>query len=138
MFKQLNKKINQSPRRIRNFYSNLIAGIITGGIMGGLLSIIQEYSGLSWKMPLFIQILIFLGMFFLLYYLGRKSIIKTTNNLQEIKIYNSNIRAGLFAALFVTILLAFPQLKIRLYLILPLTIILVVIIYFIAGRRNKK
>jgi len=136
MINHINKKLRLSPRRIRNFYSNLIAGIITGGMIGAFLTIVQKYSNVTWIFPSIIQIFIFLVMFLLLLYLGKKSIVRLTSNSKEIEGYNSNIQAGLFASLFVTVLLSFQQVWVRLCLILPLTMIFVIILYYIAGRKK--
>lgn len=136
VFKKINKKLKLSARRVRNFYSNVIAGIIAGGFVGTILTIVQKYSEITWKIPSVLQIVVILIMFFLLYIFGKRSIVKMTKNPDELEGYNSNIQAGFFASIFTTILLSFQDIKIRMYLILPITIVFVFIIWLIAGRKR--
>ncbi len=137
MISKINKKLNLSPRRIRDFYSNIIAGVMTGGIIGGFLSITQIYSGVKYISPSILQILIFLFMFIFLYLLGKNSLAKMIKNKEELKNYRSNVQAGFFASLFVAILLIFQNVWIRLLVIAPLTLIFVIVLYLIAGRKKK-
>jgi hypothetical protein len=136
MIKKINKKINLSRRRIRNFYSNIIAGIITGGIIGGFLTIIQSFTGVKYSWPSFLQVLIFVFMFIFLYLFGKNSLSKITQNKDELKNYKSNVQAGFCASLFVTLLLIFQNVWIRLLIIFPLAFIFVIILYVIAGRKK--
>ncbi|MBR9705271.1 hypothetical protein GOV12_07700 [Candidatus Pacearchaeota archaeon] len=137
MIKRINKKLNLSPRRVRNFYSNVIAGMIAGGSIGTILTIIQKFSNITWQMPSLIQIVVVFILFYFLYYQGMNSLSKMTKNKEEIENFNSNLRAGFFASFFIVVLLSIQNVWIRLLIILPLTIIFVLVIYFIAGRRSK-
>lgn len=135
---KINKKLNLSPRRIRDFYSNVISGIITGGLIGGFLTIIQSFTEVQYKFPTFLQLLVFAFMFLFLYLWGKRTLVKMTKNKDELKGYNSNIRAGFFASLFVTILLIFQNLWIRLFIIIPLTLVFVLLLWFLSGRKKRK
>jgi len=132
---KINRKINQSPRRIKDFYSNVYAGILTGGVIGGFLATIQSNSEIKFILPNFLQILIFVFMFVILYLYGIKSLKKLTTNFSEIRMYKANVRSGFFAALFVSVPLIFQNVWIRIILIAPLTIVFIIIIWAISGRR---
>jgi len=134
---KINKKLKLSPRRVRDFYSNVIAGIIAGGLIGTILTIIQKSSGVTWQMPTLLQIVVILILFYFLYSFGIKSMSGMTPNKEEIAGYKSNIRAGFFASLFTVVLLSIQDVWIRLFCILPLTAIFVFIIWLIAGRKKN-
>lgn len=137
MFKKINQKLKLSPRRVRDFYSNVIAGIIAGGLIGTILTIVQKFSNITWQMPSFLQIIVVLAMFYFLYSFGINSISKMTKNKDEIEGYKSNIRAGFFASFFTAVLLSIQNVWIRLFCILPLTFVFVLVIWLVAGRKSR-
>lgn len=136
-FYKINKKINLSPRRVRDFYSNLIAGIVAGGVVGWTLTMVQTCSDVKYNIPNLLQILIFIFISVFLYLIGKSNLSKITKNIEELKNYDSNIQTGFFASLFVTILLVFQNVWIRLLIIFPPTLIFIVIVYLIAGRKKR-
>ncbi len=136
MFHNITQKLLQSPRRVRDFCSNLFAGMITGGIIGGFMTIIQKSTGVTYQWPSFLQILIFVAMFVFLYLYIKKMLLRIKGSEEEIKNYKSNIKAGLYASIFVTFILIFQSVWIRLIVIIPLVIILAVILYFTAGKKE--
>jgi|SRR3989344_6271121 len=137
IYKKIDNALKQAPRRSRDFFSNTIAGIIAGGFIGTILTIIQKINEVKYKFPSILQIIIITVGFYLLYLVGLKTLSSLTKNEAEFYSYKSNIYAGFIASLYVTILYIFP-LWIRMFLVLPLTIIFVGILYFRAKRRSRK
>jgi len=137
IYQKVDNTLKQAPRRSRDFFSNTVAGIIAGGFVGTILTIIQKINDVGYQFPSLLQLIIIIGFFYCLYLVGLKTISSLTENKAEFYSYKSNIYAGFIASIYVTILYIFP-LWIRMLLVLPFTIIFVVILYFIAKRRNKK
>ena len=135
---KINKRLNLSPRRARDFYSNVISGILTGGLIGGFLTIIQSFSDIEYHFPSLLQVLIFIGMFILLYFFGKNTLLGMTKNKDEFKNYKSNVQAGFFASLFLVILLISQNVGVRLLVIIPLTLIFVIILFVLSGRKKRK
>ena len=137
IYKSIDNRLKQSPKRVTNFFSNVIAGVLAGGFIATLLGIIQKYEKINWIMPNTNQIIIIIVLFLIFYFVGVKTIHSLRKNKEDLIGYNYNILAGLIASVLLAILLNIPIWWIRPIVAIALTPILVLILYLISGRKRS-
>ncbi|OGI65685.1 hypothetical protein A2647_05080 [Candidatus Nomurabacteria bacterium RIFCSPHIGHO2_01_FULL_40_24b] len=137
IYKKIDNRLKQSPKRVTTFFSNVIAGVLAGGFIATLLGVIQKYEKINWIMPSITQIIIIIALFLLFYSVGVKIINSLRKNREDLTGYNYNIFAGLIASILLAILLNIPIWWIRPIVAIVLTPIFLLILYLISGRKRR-
>ena len=132
IYNKIDKRLMRTKRRTYSLYNNILAGIITGTIFG---SFIPNYFNApqAWLInSIWIIIFVLIG-----YNGGKWAIGVVTKDNSELSNYRSNFLAGLFASLYASIMIL-VSLKTRMFVLVPIFVILLVLTLVFWSRIRKK